>query len=273
MNDSYWLSNPEQPLTGFAGIIGREDYAQSLRTRMGHTLARERLTGTDGLNGHLASSENIRDISLNSRVYSAERLKTQVLAAVCDSNAPASEQQACLVLSAWDNTGNLDSRGAHIWSAFWAKVRNLDLYATPFDANDPINTPDGLSNSSDVQNSLREAFSASVVEVVASGVALDARLGEVQFFLKPGEQIPQYGGEGSEGYFTVLRNSYMHVVDFPEDEPVRAYTLVSHAQSTDPSSPHYSDYTEAYSAKQWHRVPFTREQIEAELESSITIDE
>ncbi|UWN50682.1 Acyl-homoserine lactone acylase PvdQ [Alcanivorax sp. ALC70] len=92
--------------------------------------------------------------------------------------------------------------------------------------------------------------------------SLDAPLGEVQTYAKAGTDIPQYGGEGGEGYFTVLRNTYLHVVDFPEGEPVRAYTLLSHGESTDPTSPHYADYTEAYSRKQWHRVPFTREQIE-----------
>ncbi len=84
----------------------------------------------------------------------------------------------------------------------------------------------------------------------------------MQTYAKAGTDIPQYGGEGGEGYFTVLRNTYLHVVDFPEGEPVRAYTLLSHGESTDPTSPHYADYTEAYSRKQWHRVPFTREQIE-----------
>ncbi|HIZ51905.1 MAG TPA: penicillin acylase family protein, partial [Candidatus Pseudomonas excrementavium] len=42
---------------------------------------------------------------------------------------------------------------------------------------------------------------------------------------------------------------------------------------TDPASPHYADYTEAYADKNWHRVPFTREQIEAERISSIDISE
>lgn len=273
MNDSYWLSNPEQPLTGFDGIIGRENYAQSLRTRMGHTMVRERLNGSDGLNGNLASSENVREIVLNSRVYSAERLKAAVLTSVCDGNGSSAEQEACQVLAAWDNTGNLDAVGAHIWSAFWPKIRNLDLYAIPFDAADPINTPDGLNTSSSVQQSIAEAFSDTVAELVAANIPLDAQVRDVQFYLKEGETIPQFGGEGSEGYFTVLRNTYMHVVDFPQDEPVRAYTFLTHSQSTDPSSPNYADYTEAYSAKQWHRVPYTREQIEEALISTVEISE
>ena len=34
-NDSYWLSNPEQPLEGFPRIVGDERSARALRTRSG----------------------------------------------------------------------------------------------------------------------------------------------------------------------------------------------------------------------------------------------
>ncbi|SFQ82319.1 acyl-homoserine-lactone acylase [Halopseudomonas formosensis] len=273
MNDSYWLSNPQQPLTGYAGIIGQEEYQQSLRSRMGHTLVLDRLNGADGINGHLASSENIREISLNNRVYSAELLKDEILAQVCSDSAPDTEQQACQVLGAWNNTGEIDAVGAHVWSAFWSKVRTSDLYATPFDAADPVNTPNGLNTSADNLEVLRTAFSEAVAELVDAGIALDAQLGEVQFYLKPGTQIPQFGGEGSEGYFTVLRNSYMHVVDFPEGEPVRAWTFLTHGVTSDPASPHYTEYTEAYLDKDWHLFPYTREQIVAARISSIDISE
>lgn len=269
MNDSHWLSNPEQPLTGFDGIIGREEYQQTLRTRLGHILVRDRLAGADGLNGHLASNENIREIVLNNRVYSAELLKKEVLAHVCVSGLTADEQQACDILANWNNTGELDAIGAHIWTAFWEEAEGLDLYATPFDAADPLDTPAGLNIG--VLNEIRTAFSTAVTRLVAENIPLNARLGDIQFFPKPGERIPQYGGEGSEGYFTVLRNSYMHVVDFPEGEPVQAYTFLSGSQSTDPASPHYADYSKAYSAKQWHRIPYTREQIEAARISTVEI--
>ena len=38
-NDSYWLSNPAQPLTGFSRIIGDENTERSLRTRIGLIMA------------------------------------------------------------------------------------------------------------------------------------------------------------------------------------------------------------------------------------------
>jgi acyl-homoserine-lactone acylase len=263
MNDSYWLTNPDAPLTGFAAIIGREDYAQGLRSRMGHTLVEERFNSRDGFAGSQINSVRLRDIVLNSRVLSAELLKEPVLAAVCGGTLSADQALACQVLQNWDNTGNLNAVGAHVWSAIWVYLSDIEnLYAVPFDVNDPVHTPSDLNaGDSTVITAVQQAFNDGVADVVASGQDLDAPLGEIQTYAKAGTDIPQYGGEGYEGYFTVLRNTYMHVVDFPEGEPVRAYTMLSHGVSTDPTSPHYADYTEAYSRKQWHRVPFTREQI------------
>ncbi|MBZ2190261.1 penicillin acylase family protein [Alcanivorax sp. JB21] len=267
MNDSYWLSNPDEPLTGYAGIIGREDYQQSLRTRMGHILARERLDGSDGLGGDKATSDTLREIVLNSRNLSAELLKDDVLNVVCGNGDPSDDEQAaCAALSAWDNTGSADARGAHVWTAVWQRIRSIEgLFATPFDAGNAVDTPADLNTAdSDVIDALNSAFAQAVVDVADSGADFDAQLGDLRPYPKAGHTIPHYGGEGSEGYFTVLRNTYMHVVDFPEDESVRAYTLMAPSQSTDPANPHYADYTQAYADGNWHRVPYTRAQIEAE---------
>src|SRR5262249_41917694 len=50
-NDSYWLANPAQPLTGFPRIIGDEQTPRRLRTRLGLLQVQQRLAGTDGLPG------------------------------------------------------------------------------------------------------------------------------------------------------------------------------------------------------------------------------
>ena len=47
-NDSFWLANPHQPLTGFPRIIGTENTARTLRTRIGLLEVQARIDGTDG---------------------------------------------------------------------------------------------------------------------------------------------------------------------------------------------------------------------------------
>lgn len=262
MNDSHWLSNPGTPLEGYAAVIGQERYPQTLRTRMGHTQALELIAQTT------PTSENIRELVLSSRVYSAEQGKDALLAAACPASpimvdgTPVDVSDACDILAAWDNTGNLDARGALLWSRFWNSVRSRsDLFTTPFSHLDPVNTPNGLNTGPQTLTAFAQA-----VRNLSNAGQLDAAVRDYQHYpAKPSldEPIPLFGGSGNEGYFTVLNNTYMHVVDFPEGQPVRAYTFLTHSQSSDPASEHYADYTRAYSDKQWHAFPFTDEAIEA----------
>src|SRR5690606_3704250 len=111
-------------------------------------------------------SEAVREDVLSSRVYSAEKLKDALLTAACTGTpidvdgTNVDVSVACDVLDNWDNTGNLDARGALIWSQFWNRARNLpNLYTTPFSPLDPINTPSGLNTAN--TNVIR-AFGAAV---------------------------------------------------------------------------------------------------------------
>ncbi len=280
MNDSYWLANPRAPLTGFPAIFGTTGTPQSLRTRLGHTMALQRLAGTDGYAGTQASSAIVRQMVLGSRVYSAERLKDQALDVVCATTATADAAAACAALRAWDNTGNADARGSHVWDAFWRRAQAIvpaaQLYAVPFDAADPVNTPRDLSASA--APALRTAFAAAVTQVAQSGFAMNAARGELLFATRGGQRIALYGGCGDVGYFTITcsenpierggctmdgqphGNSYMQVVSFPAGG-VQAHTFLTFSLSDDPASAHYGDYTRAYGAKQWLRVPFAESEI------------
>jgi len=276
MNDSYWLANATAPLTGYPGIFGPAGTsAQTLRTRLGHTMALERLAGTDGYPGNQATSAIVRQMVLNSRVFSAERFKDEALALACD----AATAPACDVLRQWDNHGNQDSRGSHLWDEFWtraAKLPDAQLYAVPFDPANPLGTPRQLR--AEAAPALRTALAQAVQAVQASGFALDAPRGDVLFATRGGGKIPLYGGCGGVGYFTITcsenpitaggysmdgqphGNSYMQVVNFPAGG-VQAYTFLTFSLSDDPASPHYGDYTRAYGAKQWVRMPFTESEI------------
>jgi acyl-homoserine-lactone acylase len=45
--------------------------------------------------------------------------------------------------------------------------------------------------------------------------------------------------------------------------PVRAGTFVTYGQTEDQGSPHASDYTQAFSRKDWNRVPFCENEVAA----------
>ncbi|AVP58403.1 penicillin acylase family protein [Pulveribacter suum] len=277
MNDSYWLANATAPLTGYPGIFGPAGTsAQTLRTRLGHTMALERLAGTDGYPGNQATSAIVRQMVLNSRVFSAERFKDEILALVCD----ASNAAACGALRQWDNHGNKDSRGSHLWDEFWtratAKLPDAQLYTVAFNPAQPLDTPRGINPGA--ADALKKALADAVQAVQASGFAPDAPRGEVLFATRGGGKIPLFGGCGGVGYFTITcsenpitaggysmdgqphGNSYMQVVNFPASG-VQAYTFLTFSLSDDPASPHYGDYTRAYGAKEWVRMPFTEGEI------------
>ena len=47
--------------------------------------------------------------------------------------------------------------------------------------------------------------------------------------------------------------------------------MLTYSQSTDPDSPFYQDYTQAYSRKQWLRLPFTDTEISQQQISKQTL--
>lgn len=296
MNDSYWLSNAKAPLPAFPSIIGAVNNEQSLRTRMGHILVRQRLQGEDGLEGTLATSQNVRDIVLNSRSLSAELLLDDVLANVCPlKTIPLSEDpplavdivEACAVLTSWDRRGNLDSIGAQLWDKIWealVAVPAAERYKVPFDPAAPLDTPRGLNTDNP---KVVQAVAAGVDALSDTAVPADAARREYQYFVdSAGAHIPVAGGCGNAGYFTIVcasltkkgvslgqhGNSYMQVVTFTDDG-VEPYTLFLPSQSTDPASPHYRDYTRAYSQKSWARAAFTDDEVKAGKVSELVLEE
>lgn len=306
-NDSYWLTNPAQPVEGFATIIGDEDTARSLRTRLCMLQVIQRLDGSDGLANTNFTLEQFQQVVLGSRVYTAELERDRVVSDICGSavggmlpgsNGPVNVTEACNALANWDMKTNRDSSGAHIWREFWVLADNSsDLWDTPYDSNDPVNTPRDLNSDNP---EIIQAFADGVQAVQAAGIAMDARLGDVQYDVKNGNNIEMYGGLGSTGNFTITipynesphdmsqsgrvpinsegypliayGNSWVYTVQFKDDK-VKAQGYVTYSQSTDPASPHYADYTQAYSEKQWPTLPYYEDEIQADLQRELQISE
>ncbi|MBI1402233.1 MAG: penicillin acylase family protein [Porphyrobacter sp.] len=271
-NDSYWLSNPHLPHAALSPILGRHAQALSLRTRS-NFIETEALLAAGKIDHPRAEAMAFANKSL-----AGDMALAPLLALCADAQAPAETvARGCAALARWDRRFEVDSRGAALFRAFWAKVAGRSgLWAVPFDPADPVNTPRDLATGGANGSALLAALGEAVTELDAAKIPLDAPWGTVQQRRVGDEGIAIHGGPGGAGVLNVQEarpapwglvpvhgTSYIQVVGFDETGPV-VDALLSYSQSTDPSSPHFADQTRAYSAKRWYRLPFSPEAIAAE---------
>ena len=294
-NDSYWLSNPHQPLEGFARIIGDEKAARSLRTRSGLTMLEEDLYGLHAHPVQKFTRQQLQDLVFSDRHYGGELARDSAVA-MCNgfpggmspsSGAPVQVSAACPVLAAWDLHENLDSHGAVLWRAFWGAASALTPrpWLTQFSAADPVNTPNTL----DTQDPrVQQAFGDAVSSLKAAGVPLDAPLRGHQFAVRGALKIPIHGGPGDpNGTFNAINvrgslnaagvyrdiphgSSFVQVVSFNGTPCPDTATILTYSQSTNPNSPYFSDQTQMFSNKQWVTDEFCDSQIRADPNLQVT---
>jgi len=295
-NDSYWLANPRNLLSGFSPVIGDEEVEQTLRTRATFAQAEERLTGTDGLGDPGFNIDNIRQLSYGARNYTAEQVIDDVVStceSVTDWSAYSADgetiAQACSVLSAWDTRHLVDSVGPHIFWEFWQLLRGTEnLWLVPFDPADPVNTPRDLNEGDAIiAEAIRQSLADAVATLVAADIPMDRPWGEIQFDEKNGVRYPIHGGSSSmmfsvitsnlvpgEGYSAIRHgNSYMQAITWDESDCPDAYAMLTYSQSTDPASDHYADSTELYGDGGWIDMPFCESDRDAQELRRETISE
>ncbi len=290
-NDSYWLSNPQQPLEGYPWLIGDEKTQRELRTRLGLRIVQQRIDGTDGAGPRGSfTPQQLMDAVFNDRQYLGE-LWRDPLVAMCRANptiegssGPVDVSGACPVLAAWNLRDDVDSRGALLFRRFALRALNANggPFTTPFSASDPVNTPRGLNTGNpDVEKALADA----VTDVRSAGRALDVPLGDVQYEQRGDQRIPIHGGPDGSGDFNIVTawwdpkrggypdifegSSYVQVVR-PTGGCPDAHTLLTYSQSPDPTSPWFGDQTEMYSRKQWVQFPFCDAQIGSDSGLALT---
>ena len=223
-NDSYWLSNPEEPLEGYARIIGDERTLRTLRTRIGLKMLIERFAdGPDAPATDPLDRQAVQDIVFANRQYAGELWRDQ-LVQVCEgapggqlpgSGGPVDVSEACPVLAAWDLHENLESPGAVLFRRFVTHAfasalpvglplptGDLTVFSNPFSVSDPVNTPSGLNTTSPkVQTALADAVS----DLRDAGIPLDASLRDRQYEKRGDERIPIHGGNGDpHGQFNAI---------------------------------------------------------------------
>ena len=173
---------------------------------------------------------------------------------------------------------NLDSVGAHLFIEFWRNAETIPgVWATPFNAADPVHTPRGLSAEPAITSKILGALAKAVDLLETAKVPLDAPWGQVQVAVRGDQRIPVHGGEGEDGvlnaqqsklipgvgYVPYHGSSYIQVVTFDAKGPI-ADAILTYDQSTDPASPHYADQTLLHAKKGWVRLPFHKADIAAD---------
>ncbi|MFP5304678.1 MAG: penicillin acylase family protein, partial [Gammaproteobacteria bacterium] len=81
-NDSYWLTNPAEPITGYNRIIGDENAERSMRTRLCILHIQRRLDGSDGRPGNTFDLETLQDVVLSSEIYTAQLERDNVVGSI-----------------------------------------------------------------------------------------------------------------------------------------------------------------------------------------------
>ncbi len=282
MNDSYWLTNPAAPITGFSPLFGDEGTPRSLRTRLGLDIVAKRIAGTDGLGDAKFNLANLQGALYQDRNLGGELVRDDLVKA-CKASRKNSLAAACSALEGWDLHVNLDSKAAHLFHLF-AENGGL-VFKTPFDPANPATTPNALDTANP---KVLEALQKAVDTLGEMKIPLDAKLGGVQRETRGDERIPIHGGAGGEGVFNVITvenlepglgwtsvrhgSSWIMTVEFGPNGP-KSQGILTYSQSTNPTSPFHSDQTHAYSKKEWDDLLFTEEAVKAGTVSTKTITE
>ena len=134
----------------------------------------------------------------------------------------------------------------------------------------PVHTPRGLNVANPLVGS---ALADAVTDLEGAGIPLDAPLRGYQYETRGGEQIPIHGGPGGArrlqrdharpgsptgrlpGRRARLELHHGRAVHRRQC-PVDAGTFVTYGESENQDSKHAADYTQAFSKKRWHAVPF-----------------
>ncbi|MEV8310498.1 penicillin acylase family protein [Streptomyces flavidovirens] len=272
-NDSAWLTNPDRPLTGYERVFGTIATPRSLRTRgavedVSAMAERGRLTVGDLQRQQFANRAPAGDLA----AADAAKACTALAADRADL------REACTVLERWDRTVNSDSEGALLFDRFWRKlVRSVppaELWKVPFSPADPVRTPNTLNTDAP---DFAAALTGAVSELKAAGIALDAPLGKHQFVVRNGERVPVHGGTESLGIWNKIESvwdaagggytevttgsSHIQAVGWDGSRCPVARTLLTYGQSSNPSSPYYSDQTKLYAGERWVTSRFCEKDI------------
>ncbi|MFD1546882.1 penicillin acylase family protein [Nonomuraea guangzhouensis] len=287
-NNTFWMTNPSKPLTGYQHAWGEARTDVEPRPRVSLDMIAQRLSGADGLGAPGFTLETLRATARTKRNYSFELMRSDLLT-LCRTHPELTSsdgkrvnvREACATLRKWDGRATLDSQGAILWREFYTRLMGphkpgevFSPWRVAFDPAQPLTTPRGLKyDAPEVWRSLADA----VLFFQTNRIALTLTAGQAQRY----SSIPIPGCTEGEGCFDRVRmraaalgtdgrypevdtgSSFMMAVELTPDGP-RTRTILTYSLSANPASPHHTDQTVLFSRGQWVTERFTEAEIAAD---------
>ncbi|MGA2321996.1 MAG: penicillin acylase family protein, partial [Solirubrobacteraceae bacterium] len=289
-NNSFWLANANEPLTGFSPALGGEATNPGMRSQTGIDMVNQRMgtlnhgVPTDGLSATPGFTvETLQNSWTAFRSMPAERALPG-LREICENAVKNSGgvintvnvSAACPILNAYDGTAKLNSPGGWLFNRWWANAptTNASFWANPWILSNPVYTPNTLNVSLAAS---QNALAAAVSDLETRGIPLNASFGQVQYTQRA-TKIPIPGCSDGSNCFAVINSTYdsataktahvsgssSSIVMFTELNPATGPVtkgLLTYSQSEDITSPFYEDQTRDFSNNTWITLPWTASQV------------
>ncbi|MEU8276007.1 penicillin acylase family protein [Microbispora bryophytorum] len=274
-NNTYWMTNPAKPLTGYPKAYGETGTDLQPRPRVSLDMIAKRLSGTDGLGAPGFTLETLQATVHGKRNLSFELMRSDLLK-LCRTH-PELSHEACQTLSEWDGRATLDGEGAVLWREFFTRL-GRPMWRVPFDPARPLTTPSGLKID---DPAVRQALADAVLFFRSNRIPLTLTPGQAQSY----SSIPLPGCTEGEGCFDRVRtggplgtdgrypevdtgSSFMMAVELTPDGP-RTRTVLTYSLSANPASPHHTDQTALFSRGGWVTERFTTAEVAADPQLEI----
>lgn len=273
-NDSPHFTNVRGPIDTSNAFPNFEEPDLSLRSQ----LAIQLIGGDNKL-----SLDDVLRLKHSYRMLLADRVKTDLVAAVKSKNPTGDVAAAMALLERWDNTAAPESKGAALFELWWTHYSGIrppdrtvlpdeKRFAKVWSASDPLNTPRGLADPARAF----ESFTWAVAETARRYGSWDVAWGDIHRVRRGNVDVPVGGCASSLGCFRALAfardpdgklsasggDGWILAVEFG-DVP-RAVSVLAYGESPRRDSPWFADQAEMFAKGQLKQVAFTAAEVDAQ---------
>ena len=273
-NDSPHFTNVKGPIDTRNAYPNFEPPELSLRGQ----LAIELIGGDNKL-----SLEDVIRLKHSYRMLLADRVKSDLVAAVKAKEPTGDVAAAIALLERWDNTVAPESKGAVVFELWWADYSGLrppnrtplpdeKRFAKVWSAAEPLNTPSGLAD----PDRAVASFNWAVAETARRYGSWDVAWGDVHRVRRGNVDVPVGGCASSMGCFRALAftrdadgklsasggDGWILAVEF--DDVPRAFSVLAYGESSRRDSPWFADQAEMFAKGQLKPVAFTANDIDVQ---------